>query len=199
MDTISCKILRFLGILNRLKKFLPRHILRTLYFSMVNPHFIYAMLAWGFDMSRLHKLQKRAIRIITCSKYNAHTEPLFKLLNILKLDDVFKINVLKFYFKYTHGELPHYFNSFGFTLQRQIHNHNTRNRNLLTLNPIRTLQASKCLRNYIPSFINSLPVEISSKFHTHSFLGFSNYCKKFYLGQYSYECSILHCYICNRQ
>ena len=32
---------------------------------------------------------KKAIRIITCGKYNSHTEPLFKRLNILKVDDIF--------------------------------------------------------------------------------------------------------------
>ena len=29
--------------------------------------------------------------MISCSKYNAHTEPLFKSLNLLKVEDIFKI------------------------------------------------------------------------------------------------------------
>ena len=36
------------------------------------------MLAWGFSTTRLFKLQKRAIRLISLSKFNSHTEPLFK-------------------------------------------------------------------------------------------------------------------------
>ena len=32
------------------------------------------------------KIQKKAVRIITLSKYNSHTEPLFKKLNTLKVE-----------------------------------------------------------------------------------------------------------------
>ena len=61
-----------------------------------------------FAHGRLIKIQKRVIRIITRSKYNAHTEPLFKTLGILKLEDNMKLNALKFYFKYTHEALPQF-------------------------------------------------------------------------------------------
>ena len=53
-------------------------------------------------------LQKRAMRVITCSRYNAHTEPLFKKLNLLKVQDFKELNVLKMYYKYKNGELPLY-------------------------------------------------------------------------------------------
>ena len=65
---------------------------------MVNSHLNYAILSWGFACSRLKKMQKRIIRIITCSKYNAHTSPLFKSLRILTLDDMLRLNTLKFYY-----------------------------------------------------------------------------------------------------
>ena len=55
------------------------------------------ILLWGFNTHRLIKLQKRAIRIITDSKYNSHTEPLLKSLNILKINDIFTIQYLKFF------------------------------------------------------------------------------------------------------
>ena len=38
---------------------------------------------------KIFKLQKKAIRIISLAKYNAHTEPLFKTLNLLKMNDIF--------------------------------------------------------------------------------------------------------------
>ena len=63
----------------RLKScFLPTHILRILNNSLIIPHLQYSILAWGFKMSRLEKLQKRAARIISLSKYNSHTNPLIK-------------------------------------------------------------------------------------------------------------------------
>ena len=44
------------------------------------------------QMSRLDKLQKRAVRIITCSKYNSYTEPLCRKLNLLKINDLLVIS-----------------------------------------------------------------------------------------------------------
>ena len=58
---------------------------------------------------RLHLLQKKAVRIITNKDYIAHTEPLCKLLNILKATDLFKCSLWKFYYKLTNGQLPAYF------------------------------------------------------------------------------------------
>ena len=62
-----------------------KRLLRILYNSLIMPYLQYCVLSWGFMSDRIFKLQKRAVRIITCSKYNAHTEPLLKTLNMLKL------------------------------------------------------------------------------------------------------------------
>ena len=42
----------------------------------------------GFQCQRINQLQKRAIRIITLSNFNSHTDPLFKKLNLLKVNDM---------------------------------------------------------------------------------------------------------------
>ena len=76
INKIANKIAKSIGILNKLKQYLPSYILRTLYNSLILPH-INGILVWGFDVSRINKLQKRSIRIINNQKYNAHTEPLF--------------------------------------------------------------------------------------------------------------------------
>lgn len=60
----SAKVSRALGFLKYAKKFLPREALRTLYTSIVEPHFRYCCSAWGCcgitGMSQLQKLQNRA-------------------------------------------------------------------------------------------------------------------------------------------
>ena len=57
----SNKISRILGVMNRLKRYLPTKILRVLYNSLILPHLQYGILSWGFKLSRLSKLEKRAI------------------------------------------------------------------------------------------------------------------------------------------
>ena len=89
IDLLSNKLAQCAGVLNKLKRFLPIHILRTLYFSIVQSRIMYCILTWGFDYYRIEKLQKRFVRIISSSKYNAHSEPLFKILDILKIEHLF--------------------------------------------------------------------------------------------------------------
>ena len=48
----------------------------------------YCIMARGFESSRIIKLQKKALRIITLSNYMSHTEPPYKKLTLLKVDDI---------------------------------------------------------------------------------------------------------------
>ena len=123
IDVIANKLIRFSGILNKLKRFLPVHILWTLYFSLVQSQLTYGILAWGFEHQRFVKIQKRFIRIISLSTYNAHTEPWFKQLRILKINNLFDLNCLKFVYNYNKGELPSYFLDFRDELRSSIHDH----------------------------------------------------------------------------
>ncbi len=66
--------------MNRLKHFLPETIRILLYNYIIVSHINYCIQAWGYENSSIFKLQKNAIRIISISKYNAHSEPLFKQL-----------------------------------------------------------------------------------------------------------------------
>ena len=95
VQKISNKISRSLGIMCKVKRFLLQNILKILYNSLILLHLD---IAWGFKSDRIFKLQKIAVRIITCSKYNAHTEPLLKTLNLLKVEDIMKTKALKLYY-----------------------------------------------------------------------------------------------------
>ena len=108
---VSNKVSRVLGIMYRLKHFLPFSALRLMYQSLVNCHLQFCILAWGYECKRVYNLQKKAIRIMTASKYNAHTEPLFKQLNIMKIEDSFEIQCLKFYYKFKTNTLPAFFDN----------------------------------------------------------------------------------------
>ena len=63
-------------------------------------------MAWGFQHQRIDKLMKKGIRIITLSKYNSHTAPLFKMCNILKVKDILALKELKLYYQFLHNKLP---------------------------------------------------------------------------------------------
>ena len=61
-------------------------------------------------INELFKMQKAAIRIIAGAKYNSHTEPLFKKLQILPLPDLIMYNKIQFMQRFTQQFLPESFN-----------------------------------------------------------------------------------------
>ena len=196
VDKIANKLSKYSGILGRLKYFLPENILKTIYCSIIQSNLNYSLLAWGYDCNRLVKLQKKIIRIITLSKYNAHTEPLFKKLDLLTVKDMLKHNTLKFYYRLKKQEVPDYFMSYKILTQEEIHGRNTRYKRLIPKNMTRTQTQQNCLRNFLPSIMNETSSDILDKIDTHSFKGYSNYAKRTYIDKYSTECHVEHCYIC---
>ena len=163
ISILSNKISKYSGILNRLKHYLPLHIMRMLYCSLVNSHLLYGILIWGYECHRLEKIQKRIIRIITVSKYNAHTEPLFKALDLFKLKDMLNLSSLIFYYRYLHDNLPAYFYSFQITTQSSHHHYNTRHSDQIHVERTRTLYADKRVRIYLPNLVNSIPIPLLQK------------------------------------
>ena len=62
------------------------------------------------DLKRLINLQKRAVRIVALESRAPHTDPLFGNLEILKLEDLYKLNAGIFMYKYFKSKLPESFN-----------------------------------------------------------------------------------------
>ena len=98
ISAIANKISTGTGVINRLKNCLPLSttVYSSIYCSLIQSHFDYNTLAWEFEARRLSKIQKRAVRAITFSKYNAHSEPLLKLVKLLSVTDLFNVNSLIF-------------------------------------------------------------------------------------------------------
>ena len=197
-DKVANKISKYMGILCRLKRYLPVNILKIIYCSMIQSHLNYCILAWGYENQRIAKLQKKIIRIISNSKYNAHTEPIFKSLELLNINDIFRVSCLDFYYKHCNNTLPHYLQSISFRTHADTHSYSTRNRYRFVPNVTRTVLAEKCIRNEIVKVINSTEDSIIQKIFTHSLQGYKKYIKLKILQKYQSECNLLNCYICNR-
>ena len=162
IQKVSNKVSRLIGVLNRLKKFVPQTVLGILYNALILPHFQFSILARGFNPGRLNKLQKMAIRVITNSKYNAHVELLLKMLNLLRLTDIFKINLLKKFYKFKHNQLPHYLNTMRSDADK-LHAYNTRSDTVLTTSRSNLYGTEKCVRYHLPQLINDTDRNILKK------------------------------------
>ena len=63
----------YVGIINKLKHFVPKGVLYSLYCTLILPYINYGIIAWGSsnksNLDRIMKLQKKAVRIMSNSHY----------------------------------------------------------------------------------------------------------------------------------
>ena len=174
---------------------MPKHILKTIYFSLIHPHLNYGTLLWGFNLERLDILQKKAIRIISHSYNIAHTSNLFKQLNILKVEDIFKLKQMVFYYKFIHNKLPNAIKNILTAETRILRLAHTAF--FLKLPPLaNTEYAKKCIRHSIPELINNSDKNFIDNLKTWSLPCLKIHFKLETLKLYDIVCSTPNCYPC---
>ena len=139
INGVSKKISRGIGILSKLKPYLDTKLLISIYYSLVYSHLNYGIHAWGSasstNLNKLVVLQKKAVRILSGVQYFQiygqpqgplpASNPLFKNLEILKLEDIYKLNIAIFIFSSLNKDNPSIFHDW-FTYNHLIHSQNTR-------------------------------------------------------------------------
>ena len=135
IDKISKTISRATGLLYKIKPFVNNNILKMLYYSLVYLHLNYVTEVWGsaapIHLNRIFILQKRIVRMLTLNDVRQNdysfpsSNPLFFKLEILKIQDLFKVKIDKFIYKCVNNNTPINFHNW-FLYTTQIHNYNTR-------------------------------------------------------------------------
>jgi len=166
------KISKSIGIIHKSSFFLNKVSLRILYFSMIYPYLQYCNLVWAntyqTNISRLLILQKRIIRIINKSDFIAHTNPIFKNLYLLKLEDIRKLQISQFMFMIRNNNSLINFQDM-FILNNQIHSYNTRSSKLFHLPRARTKIRQYSIKYQGPVIFNSLSNDIKESVTYSSF------------------------------
>ena len=117
--------------MNSARRFLSTDNLRLLCHSLVHSHLSYGTIPWGaayhYKLHRLEVIQKRCIRNVCNVSCNEHTSPLFRKLAILKLEDIYILQLCKLMYSYVHDKLstPRFT---MFSTNAEIHEYNTRQR-----------------------------------------------------------------------
>ena len=161
---ISKKVSRITGAMYRIRNYVNDNTLRMIYFSLIYPHFIYGIPIWGnadnIHIDPLLKLQKKAIRIISNKMDNIQTVyklsgdpdifwlidtfekqpslPIFNSLNILKIQDIFKAETLKFVYDSLNKNNPSQFHEY-FHYPTNIYNTAANRNGLLDTPLVRTV------------------------------------------------------------
>ena len=203
LTKIGDKISRVIGLLHKLKHIFPSYLLRMIYNSLILPHMNYSLLAWGANCYSIELLQKKAVRVINFKSPLAHTEPILKGMDQLKLPDMYTCHLIKLYYKLYRNKLPTYFENFipeyGES-QRDLRHNNIR------LPAIRCeyekINAKYQMHYRLRELANpSRPplypiVHIDGDTLSQSLAKFSKYLKSQFISSYSFHCNINDCYAC---
>ncbi len=118
------------------------------------------------------RARRTFVRTLSLSKYNAHTDPPFKTHKLLKVQDIFKLQEFKFYFKFINNKLPYYLQNLHFN-RNTTYSHATRiQHNIHQMRPNHEY-ARKCIRYDQPIIINNALIEIIENVYTHGLYGFA--------------------------
>jgi len=171
INLVNKKIANATFAINNVKNFIPKRILKMLYQTLVQPHLTYNILCWGnpnnAHIKKTFTLQKRAIRTINNAKYNDHTEPLFKRNKLLKLNDLFTAESIRFLIKLENNKLPSSFDGV-FILNRVIHpGRVTRQNNLYSVKLARTKLTKNLPSCCLPKIWNKWKAKIPKTINKH--------------------------------
>ena len=92
LNALNLKLNKAIGLLCKIRHYVPKFLLKTLYFTIFYSHLIYACQIWGQNINALNKieaLQDKAVRIINFRAY--HAGELYKNDKILKISDYIKL------------------------------------------------------------------------------------------------------------
>jgi hypothetical protein len=179
-----------------------------LYYSLFHSHLTYGIEIWSCvppsHLKQLISKQKTAIRIISNSSYNAHTEPIFKSLAILPLSNLITISNLKTFHSFVYNLTPTAFSDTWLTTIEQRHNdnqihllYNLRNNDDYFVPLSRSLTLSRFPLYNLPTLWNSLAPHVRAIPIKHIF---TSSVKKQLLDNLSFQpnCTRLLCPACTR-
>ena len=93
------------------RHYVPKELLLQIYYGQFYSHLTYGCQLWGQNGNRINQtsvLQRKAVRLMTFSHYQAHTNPLFNTLKVLKLTDIVKLNNILFTHNTINNKSPKY-------------------------------------------------------------------------------------------
>ena len=148
---ISSRLASISSLIYRVKHIVPEWVMQTMYNAHVNSIINYCNLIWANTYSchlmSLIVIQKRIVRNIVRTDYLAHTEPIFKHLKILNIENTRKLALATYFFDNRDELIP------TLTANHQYH---TRYRNLLRPSIHHRTQYEKSFLYQAPKLWNEL-------------------------------------------
>ena len=116
-------------MLSKARHYIPEKELISLYYAIFSSHLTYGCQIWSQNnnpqLNKIITLQKRAMRTVKFTDFNAHTDPLFKDLKVLKIQDYVILQNCLFVHDHLSKKLPDCFANYFETLS-DVHGKSTK-------------------------------------------------------------------------
>ena len=123
-DILSKKLNRANGMLMKIRHYVQKDDLKSIYYAIFSSHMIYGSQIWGQSINthteKIFKLQNRALRIIESADFKEDASPLYKNNNILKLENHIELQNCLFVHDFLNNNLPNCFKDY-FIKINEIH------------------------------------------------------------------------------
>ena len=124
INYVCGKLLKYFGIFNHIKTFVSKSIARQLYFA-----FVYSTISYGIEvygsccqtlLTKVQVIQNRLLKLLLRMDRMSSTNFVHKYLHLLKVKDIYSINILCFTNNCMLGQCPGIFQDY-FKLREQIY------------------------------------------------------------------------------
>ena len=182
VQRVQSKLSNVCGVLYRIRNKINRSIARTIYLSLGYSYINYCNSIWTscsktiFDS--LYITQKKIVRTIMRKGRLEPSAPLFKKLNVLKLEDINNLNAVTLVYKSLNG---HILCPVNFSVQ-QAGPYNLRRPNEVTVPFVNSRQSQRFIRYRGAVLWNHLALEIR---HARTLVSFKQKLKRHYISQYT--------------
>ena len=169
INTILLKISRTVGLLSKLRHFVPLNTLVSIYRSLIAPYIRYGLVAWGQtskkQLNKLLILQKRVLHFIHFANPRDHAIPLFINTKILPVNFLYYQLLAEAMFDVSNNVVPTNIQELFLPLSR-VHSYNTRSsksQNFYVMKSNREIQKNSFSRidaklwNHLPTEIRTSP------------------------------------------
>lgn len=129
IDNIASKISKAIGVISRMRHFVPSSTLHNIYQSLILPYLTYGIVIWGqatqANQNKILLLQKRALRLIYFKRKSEHAIPLFVCSKIMPLNMLYYSAVSNLMYDISNNTTPSTISDL-FIYSKEVHAHNTR-------------------------------------------------------------------------
>ena len=168
INQLRTTVSRAVGIMTKIRQFVPLRILKQIYFAFIHSHLTYGIIVWGATYSSyltpLKSLQNRAIKLLSGATRFQSAHLLYKDHNILNLNSLLSQETAKFMYKFIPKQLPVQFDNY-FNSVMAINKRSTRasqKKNQLYIPRFRTNRLQRSIKYRGVKVWNDIPNEIKN-------------------------------------